>query len=78
MGALNYQITGTFNLVIAQRLCRRVCEKCEVYQTMDDPKWKDYLAFARDSLTSMIPEALTRELELRNITPETWKRFFEQ
>ena len=78
MWALNYQITGTFNLVIAQRLCRRVCEKCEVYQTMDDPKWKDYLAFAKDSLTSMVPEALIRELELRSITPETRKKFFEE
>lgn len=77
MGALNYQITGTFNLVIAQRLCRRVCDQCQVYQTMDDPKWQDYLIFAKDSLTSMVPEALTRELELRKISPETWKQFFE-
>jgi len=45
---------------------------------MDDPKWQDYLVFARDSLTSMIPEALTRELELREISPETWKQFFEE
>ena len=45
---------------------------------MDDPKWKDYLAFAKDSLTSMVPEALIRELELRSITPETRKKFFEE
>jgi type IV pilus assembly protein PilB len=78
MGALSYQITGTFNLVIAQRLCRKACDQCKVYQTMDDPKRKDYLAFARDSLTSMKSEALTRELELRNIDDTTRKRFFEE
>lgn len=30
LGAAPYMVAGTFNLVMAQRLCRRICEDCKV------------------------------------------------
>ena len=78
MGALSYQITGTFNLVIAQRLCRRVRESCKVDKVSENKRRSEYWEFAKESLTSMIPEALTRELELRHIDETMWKKFFDQ
>lgn len=78
MWALSYQITGTFNLVIAQRLCRRVCPECKVDKVSENKRWAEYREFAKESLTSMVPEALTRELELRTISQDDRKRFYDR
>ena len=42
LGALPYMVAGTFNLVMAQRLVRRVCSTCKKEISIkDSPRWAD-------------------------------------
>ncbi len=70
--AKSYQICGTFNLVIAQRLSRKVCEHC---QTLSDISGSDYFKYAKQSLTSMKWNTLEKEMKSRGITEAQRKSF---
>ncbi len=74
MGAKPYMIAGTFNLVMAQRLWRRVCDNCKIKYNIknDNPKvYRDLM----EVLQSMKPEHIKQELKLRWITWEMWNDF---
>lgn len=59
-----YMIVGTFNLIMAQRLIRRVCDHCKVKTSVkDDPKYK----FAKESFRNFDKEALKKEIISRGI-----------
>jgi type II secretory ATPase GspE/PulE/Tfp pilus assembly ATPase PilB-like protein len=64
MGAKPYMIAGTFNLVMAQRLARRVCQHCKVEVNVKKENPELYNA-ALEAISSMRKEDLIRELKLR-------------
>lgn len=75
MWAEPYMISGTFNLVIAQRLWRRVCSRCAQKVKVpeeDEIKYKN--AFA--SFRIFDEDLLKKELALRNISQDEWNDFF--
>ena len=73
MGAEAFMLAGTFNLVIAQRLWRKVCPHCmQKILVKDDKK---YLV-ARDTFTKFDKELLKKEILLRGISQEQWNDFF--
>ena len=60
-------IVGTFNLVMAERLARRVCEHCKIQTSAkDNPKYK----FARESFRNFDKEALKKEIISRGINQQ--------
>ncbi len=62
-----YMIVGTFNLVMAERLARRVCEHCKIQTSAkDNPKYK----FARESFRNFDKEALKKEIISRGINQQ--------
>jgi len=75
MGAEPYMIAGTFNLVIAQRLWRKVCTHC--WQKLKI-KPEDEIKFrnAKNSFRVFDKELLKKELQLRKISQEEWNDFF--
>jgi len=67
LGAKPYMVVGTFNLVMAERLVRRICEHCKIQtSTKDDPKY----AFAKESFKNFDKEALKKEILSRGITQQ--------
>ncbi|PID34920.1 MAG: type II secretion system protein GspE [candidate division SR1 bacterium] len=73
LGAKPYMVAGTFNLVIAQRLARRICPKCVAKKTVkDDIRWKH----AKNAFINFDKEVLKEEVRLREITKEQWDDFF--
>lgn len=57
-------VVGTFNLVMAERLARRVCEHCKIQvSATDNPKYK----FAKESFRNFDKEALKKEIISRGI-----------
>jgi len=84
LGAKSYQVCGTFNLIMAQRLSRKVCTECKVLTPINQKSESnsDLLAphselynFAKESLSQMDPKVLETELKLRNISNEQWELF---
>ena len=75
MWAEPYMIAGTFNLVIAQRLWRKVCENCK--QKIKIRQW-DELKFknAKNSFRTFDKDELKKELQLRDISQEERNDFF--
>ncbi len=72
LGALPYMVAGTFNVVMAQRLVRRVCSECkETISLKDSPRIMD----AIDSFRWLDQSILKKEILSRNITPDQWKIF---
>jgi len=74
MGAKPYMIAGTFNLVIAQRLWRKICDHCKTKYNIkkDNPSlYKNMI----EVLQKMKPEYVKQELTLRWITWERWNEF---
>jgi len=70
--ALPYMVAGTFNVVMAQRLIRRLCPQCiHTISIKDTPQRKD----AVDAFRGLEPNVLKNEIISRNITPEQWKSF---
>lgn len=63
--AKSYQICGTFNLVMAQRLVRMICHDCKVKESNPTNTYSNYV---NDSLKSMDSNALAQELKKRNLT----------
>lgn len=75
LGALPYMVAGTFNLVMAQRLVRRVCATCKTETSIKDTAhWKDSIDAFRWLDTSL----LKAEIISREINPEHWKRYITE
>ena len=77
MGAQPYMVAGTFNLVMAQRLWRKVCEHCKVKYNLkkDNPVMYKQIM---EVLQKMNPEHIKREVKLRGISPERWNEFTKE
>lgn len=77
LGAKSYQICGTFNLIMAQRLSRKVCTTCKASQDIKDATsaQQAYYQYAKESLAQMDPKSLETELNLRGITAEQREAF---
>lgn len=59
-----YMLVGTFNLVMAERLIRRVCEQCKTQISVkDNAKYK----FAKESFRNFEKESLKKEILSRGI-----------
>ena len=60
-------VVGTFNLIMAERLSRKVCEHCKIQTSVkDDPKY----IFAKESFRNFDKEALKKEVLSRGITQQ--------
>lgn len=72
LGALPYMVAGTFNVVMAQRLTRRICPHC-IHKTSvkDTLQWSQAL----DAFHGLNPETLKQEITKRGITPDQWRDF---
>jgi len=67
-------LVGTFNLVMAERLVRKVCEHCKVQTSVkDDPKY----IFAKESFRNFEKEALKQEILSRGINQQQRNDFAE-
>lgn len=77
LGAKSYQICGTFNLIMAQRLSRKVCTTCKTTQAIKDATsaQQAYYQYAKESLAQMNPKALEAELNLRGIATDQREAF---
>ncbi len=71
LGAKPYMIAGTFNLVMAQRLARKICQECKEEYSLKDENPKVY-KWIVEALSSMGP-ALATELQKRGIDPQRLK-----
>lgn len=75
MWAEPYMVAGTFNLVMAQRLWRRVCPNCAQkvkIRSEDEMKYRN----AKQSFRTFDKEILKKELALRGVSQEEWNDFF--
>ena len=62
-----YMVVGTFNVVMAERLIRRVCDHCKVKTSVsDNPKY----IFAKESFRNFDKEALKKEILSRGINQQ--------
>lgn len=77
MGALPYMIAGTFSLVMAQRLWRKVCENCKVEHNIKEEDPQTY-NMAKESIASMDKESIKKELVLRKINMDDWAKFINE
>jgi len=64
-------IAGTFNLVMAQRLARKICQECKEEYSLKEENPKVY-KWIVEALSSMGP-ALATELQKRGIDPQRLK-----
>ena len=75
LGALPYMVAGTFNLVMAQRLVRRVCSTCKhEVSVQDNPHWKDSV----DAFRGLDTNLLKNEIVLRSIDPLQRKMYITE
>ncbi|MBO4204062.1 Flp pilus assembly complex ATPase component TadA [bacterium] len=75
MGAERYMLAGTFNLVIAQRLGRKVCSHCGTKVSVKDHPQYNY---AKRTFQNFDQDLLKQEIKLRKITQEQWSDFFSR
>ena len=60
-------LVGTFNLVMAERLVRRVCDYCKIQTSVkDNPQY----VFAKESFRNFEKEALKKEILSRGINQQ--------
>lgn len=71
-----YMVTGTFNVIVAQRLWRKIREDAKIEVNVRE-KYPAWYTSARHALLTMKPEALQSEMQLRNIDTAMIKRFME-
>lgn len=70
-----YMLVGTFNLVMAERLVRTVCEHCKVQTSVkDNPKY----IFAKQSFKNFEKESLKKEVLSRGITQQQRNSFINE
>jgi len=67
-----YMIAGTFNLVIAQRLARKVCPHCS---KEIDVKTDERREHAKKTFVNFDKELLKKEIMARWITKDQWSKF---
>jgi len=78
MGAKPYMIAWTFNLVMAQRLWRKICSHCKSYVNVQEQDPVHY-SNAKNVLSKMDKELLQKELILRKINiEENWAPFVKE
>ena len=77
MWAKPYMLAGTFNLVMAQRLGRKICDKCKVKYNLKKNNPGLYKNMM-EVLSSMKPEQIKQELKLRWISWERWNEFSKE
>ena len=69
-----FMVAGTFNLVIAPRLCRNICPNCRtVANFKTDPRYLNAL----ETFKEFDQEALKSELISRGITGQEWSAFIK-
>ena len=67
-----YMVAGTFNLVMAERLARKVCDHCKNKVSIkDDPRF----SYAKESFRNFDKELLKKEVVSRNISEQQWNDF---
>ncbi len=67
-----YMLVGTFNLVMAERLVRRVCDHCKIQVSVkDNPRYK----VSKESFRNFEKEALKKEILSRGINQQQWNDF---
>ncbi|MBQ9553409.1 hypothetical protein IJU97_00060 [bacterium] len=67
-------VAGTFNLVIAQRLCRNICPNCKTTTNVQaDPRYQNAL----ETFKEFDRDALKDELMSRGITGQEWSTFIK-
>ena len=70
-----FMVAGTFNLVIAQRLCRKACPHCsQKVKLSNHPMYLNAL----ETFKEFDREALKNELISRGITAQQWNEFIKQ
>ncbi|MBU0627332.1 hypothetical protein KKG31_08555 [Patescibacteria group bacterium] len=68
-------LAGTFNLVMAERLCRKVCEHCKSTKVLgDDVKFQ----YAKDSFQNFDKNLLKKEIVARKISQEQRDTFIQK
>ncbi len=75
MGAKPYMLAGTFNLVIAQRLGRKICPNCKIEYNLKEKEPEIYQNML-EALSTM-GTGLKKELVSRWISNEIWQKFRE-
>lgn len=65
-------LVGTFNLVMAERLVRRVCDHCKIQTSVKDTPQYTY---AKESFRNFEKEALKKEILSRGINQQQWNDF---
>lgn len=76
LGAKPYMVTGTFNVIVAQRLWRKMRDDCKIEVNVKEAHAERYES-ARQSILTMKPDALQREMRMRKITGKMIERFME-
>lgn len=77
LGAKPYMITGTFNVIIAQRLWRRLREDAKIRVNVKE-KYPHLYKSATQAILTMKPEALAKEVHLRGIDQERISEFMNE
>ena len=68
-------VAGTFNLIIAQRLCRKVCSHCaQKVKVLNDPQFLN----AIETFKEFDRDALKNEMISREITGQMWNDFIKE
>jgi type II secretory ATPase GspE/PulE/Tfp pilus assembly ATPase PilB-like protein len=68
-------IAGTFNLVMAQRLCRKICENCK---TQISVKNTEHHMRAKQAFSNFEKEKLKSEISKRNVTADQRTNFVNE
>lgn len=73
--AESYMVAGTFNLVIAQRLVRRICSSCQEEKSVKGTQeWKDSI----EAFYDLDKAALQKEVQLREIDSSVWDKYTKE
>ena len=75
LGALPYMVAGTFNLIMAQRLTKRVCPHCAHTIAIKGTQQRHD---AIESFHGIPPALLQQEIMKREITAEVWQWFVNE
>jgi type II secretory ATPase GspE/PulE/Tfp pilus assembly ATPase PilB-like protein len=69
LGAKPYMITGTFNVIIAQRLARKLRDDAKIVVNVKE-KYPELYESAKQALLTMKSDSLDREMTMRGIDPK--------
>jgi type II secretory ATPase GspE/PulE/Tfp pilus assembly ATPase PilB-like protein len=77
MGAKPYMISGTFNLVMAQRLARTICPVCKAKINIKEKDPRLY-KFARETISNIEKDFLRKEMQIRKVPSDAWTDFVKE